>query len=223
MKNFYKVIQPFNKVKRACLFVTIFTCSLGGYTQDGQQEMILVVSEQLQDWLNKIPTGSESKYGFQNRDEFSSAELGSPFQVFTLSKEFFSEQTRQGKSYLIPTGDWRIPVVIGQEYRALVTVSRDNGNWVIVNLGGSVLARELQSFSEKPPFNTGEQVNMLRVYQAKSDFLFTGLPESNPEKLEVYPMHSAYLNFEKLGPEDGNPVRLSSLLPLIKEQPKSKH
>src|SRR3989442_72707 len=90
----------------------------------------------LSDYLNKIPNGEESKYGFNNREEFSLAQCGKPYEIFSLTKEFFSDENLADKrNYLVSTGEWRIAVTMKGENRVILTVAKMNGAWEVVCLG----------------------------------------------------------------------------------------
>ena len=183
-----------------------------------QQQMIKEAMNDLQLWLQKIPGGNESGYGFTNRDEFSLATLGKPFEVFTLTTDFFKEEIQPGKNYLETTGEWRIPVMVNQENRAVITIFKKENKWEIVELGARVLARELQEFERVPELAKNDGLRILRVYQLQSDFLFAEDPSLSPGEITVFPMHSAFLNIAKIREGKKNKIVLNELLPYIKER-----
>ena len=181
-----------------------------------RQEMMKDAMNQLQAWLKKIPGGNEQKYGFNNRDEFSLATLGKPCQVFSLTGDFFKEEIQPGKNYLETTGEWRIPVMVNQENRAVITLLKKKNKWKIVSLGARVLARELQEFEKYPELSKNNDLRLLRIYQLQSDFLFADDPLSSME-ITVYPMHSAFLNMAKIREGAKPKLGLNELLSFIKE------
>jgi hypothetical protein len=182
-----------------------------------REKMIKEAMNELQAWLQKIPGGSESGYGFTNRDEFSLATLGKPYEVFTLTNDFFNEEIQPGKNYLETTGEWRIPVMINQENRAVITIFKKENKWEIVELGARVLARELQEFERYPELTGNDGLRLLRVYQLQSDFLFADDLFLSSGEITVFPMHSALINIAKL--REGTKIKfgLNELLPYIKE------
>ena len=205
-------------MKNIYILIIFLTCIQTGYSQDAPSKQIVNdVSEQMQAWLYKIPPGSEQQYGFNDRDEFMQANPGEPFLVFTLAPHFFTGQLQPDDNYLEPTGELRIPVMVGEEYKALLTVVKAQDKWEIVALGAKILAKELQLFSQKPPFSTADQIYILRIYQAYSDFLFTDDPGTSSSKLDIYPLQSAVKNIGIPESNKDTVLKLSVLFPKIKD------
>ena len=150
----------------------------------GQLNIITkVANEELISFLQKIPVGQENMFGFTNRGEFSQAEIGDPYEVFTLSLEFFdTKNIIRNKTYIVSTENWRVPIIVNNQHRALLTVSKVNNQWSVVKLGAKALAEELDIFNKNHP--SINESNILRVFQLKSDFILTS------EKI-VYPLTSA--------------------------------
>jgi len=150
----------------------------------GQLNIITkVANEELISFLQKIPVGQENMFGFTNRGEFSQAEIGDPYEVFTLSLEFFdTKNIIRNKTYIVSTENWRVPIIVNNQHRALLTVSKVNNQWSVVKLGAKGLAEELDIFNKNHP--SINESNILRVFQLKSDFILTS------EKI-VYPLTSA--------------------------------
>jgi hypothetical protein len=202
------------------LFLLLIPCMMaaGSSAQTiNQNKMIQQAGTDLPAWLKKIPGGNERLYGFENRDEFSTSTLGKPYQVFTLSGDFFREEVQSGKNYLEPTGEWRIPVMVKQENRAVVTVVKKKNKWKIVSMGAMGLARELQEFEKYPELSNNSYLKLLRVYQLNSDFLFSGDPTSSTVELTVYPMHSASINITKIKENPKIKLGIHELLTILKE------
>jgi len=182
-----------------------------------RHRMMKETQNELPSWLNKIPGGNESNYGFSNRDEFSQAILGKPYQVFTLSDEFFKGELRPGQSYLKATGEWRIPIMVNRENRVLVTIFKKNKHWKIVELGARGLSHELQEFEQYPELSGATFLHLLRVYQLQSDFLFAGDPSLSSAEIILYPMHSATMNISRIRELSKTKTGLNEVLPFIKE------
>ena len=146
-------------------------------------EIVKVADAQLNEYLQKIPVGQEEMFGFSNRDEFSQTKIGVPYEVLTLSTDFFSdERIENNKNYLVSTGNWRVPIKVGDEYKALLTVSKDNNVWSVVKIGAKGLASELGEFAQSKPLITS--LSILRVFQLKGDFILT-------YQNTIYPLTSA--------------------------------
>jgi len=206
----------------------ILCCMLGAsfisaYPQGAPAKMIPDVAKDLMTWLQKIPAGQEDRYGFSSRGEFNSSHPGDPYAVYTLSEDFFTR--KETANYLKPAGEWRVPVVVDNQDRALLTVIQDGEAWTIVDLGASVLARELQESRQsgklQPPGKSSmpgsKNLKILRVYQLHSDFVFLDDASLPPGELRVIPLHSAYLNLKRLNSDSRGIWTLSEILDMIRE------
>lgn len=164
-----------------CIFYFLFTNIIA---QTNQIDIISIVANtELSNYLNKIPLGQENKFGFSNREEFFQAEIGIPYEVFSLNTDFFdSENVIRNEVYIVSTNNWRVPIIVGDQYRALLTVTKVNNQWSVVKIGASGLAEELDLFHKNHP--SMKELKILRVFQLKSDFVLT----SNDL---IYPLTSA--------------------------------
>lgn len=95
---------------------------------------------QLGAFLARIPPGQETTYGFNARSEFAEATPGEPYQMYTVASGGSRSSVDQS---LQPMNEWRVPVSVRGEYRALLTVIRDRDRWRAVDFGAALLAREL--------------------------------------------------------------------------------
>ena len=161
-----------------------FFLSLDVYPQTIDKSIISqLANEELHKYLNQIPLGQEQMFGFNNREEFSKAEIGVPYEVYTLNSDFFNDEIISiNKSYVITTNNWRVPVVVDNQNRALLTISKYNNNWAVVKLGATGLANELEMFEQNN--SSSSELKILRVFQITTDFILT-----NDDKL--YPLPSA--------------------------------
>ena len=208
------------KMKINLIFlIIVFLLSSTTYGQKNISKDVLAAAEKgYAAYLEKIPADKESLYGFNNREEFSKIKLGKPYQLMTLSKEFFSDPTLKNKDYIVPSGDWRIPVIIDKEYRALLTVSYFDGNWKVVGLGATSLARELEVFEKEHP-SKNQYGKILRVYQSVSDYML--LPSDDPKDMDLIPLKSAKNVLAENG-QSFSSIKLNKALPMIKENIKNK-
>ena len=163
------------------LLLILFCLPMIGF---GQLNIITTVAnEELKSYLQKIPVGQEHMFGFNNRNEFSKSKIGVPYEVFTLTANFFdNEKIEKGQNYIISTGNWRAPIVVGNEYKALLTVSKENNKWKVVKIGAKGLARELDKFEQN--HSSISDLKILRVFQLKVDFILTS-------QNAIYPLTSA--------------------------------
>mgnify|MGYP001445409698 CR=1 FL=1 len=180
------------------LLLILLCLPLIGFTQKNITSNISM--KDLYHFLEDIPVGQEQMFGFNNRQEIYKSELGTPYEIFTLSDSFFlDEKIDVSKKYVKSTGVWRIPIIIDDKYRSLVTVVMENNSWKIVSIGARGLAEELAEFERNQ--TSLKHFNILRVFQIKGDFILTS---SNI----VYPLTSANnsLLFEDTGSNELNDV-----------------
>ena len=175
------------KISQFILYLSLsitFFLSLDVYPQTIDKSIISqLANEELHKYLNQIPLGQEQMFGFNNREEFSKAEIGVPYEVYTLNSDFFNDEIISiNKSYVITTNNWRVPVVVDNQNRALLTISKYNNNWAVVKLGATGLANELEMFEQNN--SSSSELKILRVFQITTDFILT-----NDDKL--YPLPSA--------------------------------
>jgi hypothetical protein len=169
-----------------------------------------VAMASLEAFLNKIPAGHETEYGFRRREEFPRANLGTAIQVFTLHPDSMKNRIDPKRNYMIPLNEWRVPVMINGEFRTLLTVSMVNNTLKTVELGGEVLAKEMMTFQEKEP---NSRTALLRLYQLHCDFLILDRNGLGMEHGEFYPLRSAHLIFDGLNCSPARPCLKGDMYP----------
>ena len=159
------------------IIIILITIPFIGYAQINIVSEI--ANENLLNWLEKIPTGEELNFGFNDRDNFKIAEIGTPYEIFTLNSDFFTDGIiNTEKQYIESTKIWRVPIVVNNQYKALLTVSNINNKWEVVKIGAKGLANELKEFENNNP--TVNESNILRIFQIKSDFILTSENKIHP-------------------------------------------
>jgi|TARA_B110000238_G_scaffold51561_1_gene56149 hypothetical protein len=198
------------KTKQIFLLILVIAVSVTVTAQTHSLELISnVAAKELTNYLNKIPIGQEKMFGFNNRGEFSEASIGEPYEMLTLNNDFFNDKfIVRDKDYIMSTGNWRIPIMVNKQNRALLTISKVNNEWHVVKIGAKGLAEELEKFNTNHPLIIKSYI--LRVFQLKSDFVLTS-------KEIIYPLTSAKRSFLI---EDGENIKYSlyDLLILVKSK-----
>ena len=167
----------------------IFSSLLVFAQGDNLKDVLAVANAGYKDCLEKIPNGQEVSWGFNNRDEFTIAKVGKPYQTVTLNKGFFNDTILSENNYLVFNDEWRVPIMVNGEYRTLLRVIRIKGKWEVTGLGANVLAKELGKFENEHP-SVKQYGMILRVYQMVSDFIL--LPIDNSSSImNIYPLASA--------------------------------
>ena len=125
-------------------------------------------SGQVAIFTRNVPDNLLPDYGFANREEIGRSTYGKPVPVYTLKD-----------AQVIFTDTWRVPVLVGNEYRCLLTVVVENGIYRAVDFGAVELAGAIQKNQ------TAKTTGMLRVYEIKRDFLMEGPAQANPPLIPI--------------------------------------
>lgn len=167
-------------------------------------------------FLDRIPIGMESHYGFDSREQFARAVPGRAWQEWTIAADPGSAG-RDGAPRITALDRYRVMLTVDGRPRALLTMTMVDGRLVATDLGAAVLARELGETSSRlgAAYRSAPIGRMLRLYDIKGDFL---LPDSDaPDRdIRVAPLESARIG---LGLESPAPVEttLTTLAPAIRQ------
>jgi len=167
------------------------------------------------EYLEKIPQGRESLYGFKNRDEFSLAKIGKPYQIFLLTKEFYTIPIINNDNYIVASDEWRVAVTVNNEYRAMVTVAKMNGIWEVVGIGAAGLASDLGVFEKQHPSQV-QYGRILRVLQLDCEFLLTK-SESVQPNFKTWFLRSADIAFDQ-SQDNNTSYSLEQVLLMVKDK-----
>lgn len=185
----------------------------------GQVEAAAVVQvrsaagARLLEFLNRIPAGQEAAYGFRSRNEFLEAGVGEPYQMFTLE----SRDDASGCNYAWkPLNEWRVPVRVRGECRALLTVTRTDDQWRTVDFGASVLARELDECEQRHARSPrAMHRGILRIFESSCDFLLMYDQSASADETNVIPLESARRALETIGLSVIDEQSMRECLPLL--------
>ena len=173
---------------------------LAAYTQDeitfSDDSISTVARSSLNEFLDKIPTGRESRYGFLNRAEFARASIGVPMRVYIAGPDLADVNSEDNPSSPKATNEWRVPVLVDGEPRALLTVSVTDGALTTTELGAAGLSRELGEFKKKYP---ARRRALLRLHTLQCDFIINDRTGDGFDKADYYPLRSAQNLFKSSG------------------------
>lgn len=150
--------------------------------------IITIARSSLGEFLDKIPMGRESRYGFSNRAEFAKATIGIPIRVYTANPDSTNGLSGNDPNSPKATNEWRVPVLVDGESRALLTVSVNNGALSATELGAAELSRELGEFKKKHP---ARRSALLRLQALQCDFIINDRTGSGFDKADYHPLRSA--------------------------------
>lgn len=125
---------------------------------------------QLQKWLGAIPEGNEAAYGFHSRSEFAQATLGTPFAMHSMKKG----------NPITFLDTWIVPVLVDNEFRAIVHVRKKRGELKVVSLGAKEQAVQLgiQTRAMGIPYSGGEAA-ILHPDRSLPDYIVCPTDRSN--------------------------------------------
>ena len=203
------------KTKILILFCFVLITSVG-YSQDPTvKEITEIANSGFRQYLEKIPPGRESNYGFKNREEFGIAQIGKPYQILLLKKEFYVDSVLKNTDYLVPGSEWRVVIKVNNENRACVTVAKMNGIWKVVGIGAAGLASELGSFEKRHP-SAPQKGKIVRVLSLDCEFILLPI-DSIGKDIQTYFLKSADLVFDQ-SPDKETLFPLQQTLLMVKNK-----
>ena len=184
------MVATFKKAKICIVFViclmTLCLVHFEANAETAPQGVMDAARNGLYPFLQRISPDKFENYGFTAKDSLDNARLGSPFRVYTITPStLFKYKSGDTVSSLISsTGMWYFPIMVDNDMRAILTVSRLNGVWKAVAMGQTSLARELGVVVRQWPRFKGYEPLLVMVFQAKSYF-FT-VPEKDDYNLTPF-------------------------------------
>lgn len=99
---------------------------------------------EVENYLQLIPEGQESEYGFTTRAEFGSVQIGEPYLMTMLYR---SDENLM----VLETNEYRVPLMVDNHFVALLTIKSTVEGLEVLDFGAARLARELQKFESEHP------------------------------------------------------------------------
>jgi hypothetical protein len=139
------------------------------------------VKKELSSFLEIIPATMEKAHGFNDRLEFAKAVPSSIYRIVNISKD--------GNEY--ETNLYNVLVAVNNQYRAVLTVSYDNGKYEIETVGAAELAKELQVVEKQNPLTSEKERIMVNVLTQSASFVSYNDMNTEIENLDLIPLESA--------------------------------
>lgn len=164
-------------------------------------EVVQAAVDGLGYFLERLPTEIIANYGFSSKEELSQATVGDPFRVYTITPDKIMSYNKkiEFSSLISPTSLWLFPVLCHGEVRTILTVDLVQGKQEAVAIGSSRLARQLALIKKKWPSSDGYEHKLVRIYQAKSDFVVL----SKDGTTKIIPLYSAAVALQLGEPVEG--------------------
>lgn len=113
------------------------------WAQPTPPEVLTAASNGLPAFLASVRLGSRDLYGFTNDTELAQTRLGVPLRVYAITPTALA--SHPADSTLTPllseTTLWYLPVLVGEDAKAILVVDRMAGEWQAVSFGYAPLAR----------------------------------------------------------------------------------
>jgi hypothetical protein len=171
-----------------------------------------IATDEAKTFLEKIPDGYEAHYGFTDRSEFSKIEIGIPLQVYTINPDSVDENASSPKRYLQNANEWRVPITVNNEYRALITVVKSGEKYQAVDFGGTVLAKRIGTITGS---RSGCVNSLIRIYSIQSDYILADSAGVNGEDGIYIPVYQEQNEIGSLKKSGDNQLSRASFLSSI--------
>jgi hypothetical protein len=145
---------------------------------DVYREIKITAKNGLQDFIKQIPDGYEESYGFNSKYEAVNSTVGNVYEIYTISPEFLNFPNLDKKTFVKPVEQFRIEVTFNDEVKTFLTVTKVNGKYKVVDLGGAELSKEFSKTISAVNDNNPRRI-ILRLYQLQCDFLATAPNSDN--------------------------------------------
>ena len=124
-------------------------------------------------YVREISADRVNQFGFSDQGEVEAAALGEGFRIFTVSPDALLRAAAgvDISSLAVPTAPWQFLIMTKGKAAALLTVDLVEGRWVPVSLGSAGLAGQLDQLRRSWPPSDGYEFRIIRIYQARSDFV----------------------------------------------------
>jgi len=139
---------------------------------DFYREIKKAATDGLQEFAKQIPEGYENSYGFSSKYEVENATIGNVYEIYTISPEFLKFPNLDKRTFVKPVTEFRVEITYNNEVKTFLTVSKVNGNYKVVDLGGADLSREFVKIINNSKDNNPRRI-IFRLYQLQCDFLAT--------------------------------------------------
>lgn len=133
------------------LISVVSSIKANGHRIISDQEVRDTALAQLDVWLEKLEGGLYKNMGFNNLEELSRVEIGTPYEMVFLSNDFANDSVFiKGKNYFTKENrSWDVPLLVDSEMRCFLSVYYRNDTLSAVGIGGSTAAKEREACMKK--------------------------------------------------------------------------
>lgn len=165
-----------------------------------------VTNRDLSTFLEIIPVGAEKQHGFANREEFKRAVAGAVYTVVGIDSDWNT----------FSTDIYNIPVIVDNQYKAVISVFYKDGVYKLETVGAAELAAELQK--TEPVLVKDHEYIMLNIYSRASSFVAYPALNTAPETANFIPLESAKTSLREVTKEIQPTYALPQLINILKAE-----
>ena len=166
------------KQKTLSLFILLLSMKvMFGYSQDTSlptDSLMKIANNGSEKYLNMVRNGNVTHFGFNTVNDLDHIELGSPIQTFLFSRSFYKDSVLKNDDYIVPIGEYRIPLVVNDTIRSFLTIGKLHNQWKVVGIGGNILANQLMQCIQKNKLDRKKRIILLSETATQSDYLISG-------------------------------------------------
>ena len=106
------------------VFSLIMLLLVSVHAEEPSDEVWQAAREGLPQLRGVVPETDIVNYGFNSLDELSTATLGNPYKVYTVTTDTAKAVSDGASTFsaLTDTGTWHFPIMVGTESRAIIVV-----------------------------------------------------------------------------------------------------
>ncbi len=141
--------------------------------QPAPEEAVQAAAEGIPFFLGNSSSKELALFGFANSAEVRSATVGEGFMVSAALPQYMQKDQSMEtlSSITTPMNQYQFLVYASGKPACLITVEKDNGKWAPVSIGSRGLSHDLHSLTKSWPKSQGYSYDLIRVYQARADFV----------------------------------------------------
>lgn len=156
------------------VFILSNFCTIALLAQDAQisKEISLIAERDFKLFLENIPIGMETNYGFSDRNEFEKASLGKPISILSPSKYFYSPapiDSSKTNYELSPICE--VPILVNGNIRCLLRIEAKNNNCSAIGIGGSLTSIEIDKITKEIGLNIANELSLINFPELKCQYL----------------------------------------------------
>lgn len=202
------------------LVLLVVCCSLRAAPDGRTDKLIMKIAEGQLDAIATRIMGHEEDYGFATTDNLEKCTIGKPYRIITFNDEFYTTaQPIESINYIDIKNEWRVPLILEDQYRSLLTVDGNPGNLTVSGIGDTALARQLQHASGGS--SEEDAFYILRVPVLHADF-FASEKENSFSDAKFIPLASAIEAIPSLEKSKKDAFTLDEVQEMVKDAIKNK-